>query len=67
MTFSIVSHPHPCMALLALFLAYCKRGEELFSQLAEVANAFKDLMSEFRTKLSQEEIVSQAAKLSHRK
>ncbi|XP_041766921.1 kinesin-like protein KIF2A isoform X1 [Anopheles merus] len=47
--------------------AYCKRGEELFSQLAEVANAFKDLMSEFRTKLSQEEIVSQAAKLSHRK
>ncbi|XP_035912628.1 kinesin-like protein Klp10A isoform X4 [Anopheles stephensi] len=47
--------------------AYCKRGEELFTQLAEVANSFKDLMSEFRTKLSQEEMVSQAAKLSHRK
>ncbi|XP_050074472.1 kinesin-like protein Klp10A [Anopheles maculipalpis] len=47
--------------------AYCKRGEELFTQLAEVANSFKDLMSEFRTKLAQEEMVSQAAKLSHRK
>lgn len=47
--------------------AYCKRGEELFTQLAEVANSFKDLMSEFRAKLSQEEMVSQAAKLSHRK
>ncbi|XP_052900700.1 kinesin-like protein Klp10A [Anopheles moucheti] len=47
--------------------AYCKRGEELFTQLAEVANSFKDLMSEFRAKLAQEEMVSQAAKLSHRK
>ncbi|XP_049282443.1 kinesin-like protein Klp10A isoform X3 [Anopheles funestus] len=47
--------------------AYCKRGEELFTQLAEVANSFKDLMSEFRAKLAQEEMVSQAAKLSHHK
>lgn len=46
--------------------AYCKRGEELFAKLAEFANSFKDLMSEFRAKLAEEEKMSQAAKLSHR-
>ncbi|XP_053678213.1 kinesin-like protein Klp10A [Anopheles nili] len=47
--------------------AYCKRGEELFTQLAEIANSIKDLMSEFRTKLAQEEMVSQSTKTNHRK
>lgn len=38
--------------------AYCKRGEELFTQLAEIATTCKDLMSEFRAKLAKEEMLS---------
>ncbi|XP_058127849.1 kinesin-like protein Klp10A [Anopheles ziemanni] len=42
--------------------AYCKRGEELFNQLSEVAKSIKDLISELRTKLAQEEMVSKTSK-----
>lgn len=42
--------------------AYCKRGEELFTQLAEIATTCKDLMSEFRTKLAKEEMLSHKIK-----
>uniref|UniRef100_A0AAG5DS21 Kinesin-like protein n=2 Tax=Anopheles atroparvus TaxID=41427 RepID=A0AAG5DS21_ANOAO len=42
--------------------AYCKRGEELFSQMTEVAMSIKDLMSELRSKLAQEEMVSKTSK-----
>ncbi|XP_065081909.1 kinesin-like protein Klp10A isoform X2 [Ochlerotatus camptorhynchus] len=42
--------------------AYCKRGEELFTQLAEIATTCKDLMSEFRTKLTKEEMLSHKIK-----
>ncbi|XP_055600704.1 kinesin-like protein Klp10A isoform X3 [Uranotaenia lowii] len=42
--------------------AYCKRGEELFTQLAEIATTCKDLMSEFRAKLAKEEMLSHKIK-----
>ncbi|XP_062701269.1 kinesin-like protein Klp10A isoform X2 [Aedes albopictus] len=42
--------------------AYCKRGEELFTQLAEIATTCRDLMSEFRTKLAKEEMLSHKIK-----
>lgn len=38
--------------------AYCKRGEEIFTQLADLATACKDLMAEFRGKLAREEMLS---------
>lgn len=41
------------------FLAYCKRGEEIFTQLAELATACRDLMADFRSKLAREEMISQ--------
>uniref|UniRef100_A0A336LQ14 Kinesin-like protein n=1 Tax=Culicoides sonorensis TaxID=179676 RepID=A0A336LQ14_CULSO len=37
---------------------YCKRGEELFTQLADLATACKDLMVDFRAKLTNEEMVA---------
>lgn len=42
--------------------AYCKRGEELFTQLAEIATTCRDLMSEFRAKLTKEEMLSHKIK-----
>jgi kinesin family member 2/24 len=44
--------------MFVLFPAYCKRGEELFTQLADLALACKELMGEFRSKLTKEEILS---------
>ncbi|XP_055710678.1 kinesin-like protein Klp10A isoform X3 [Phlebotomus papatasi] len=38
--------------------AYCKRGEEIFTKVAEIAIACKELMSEFRNKLMKEELIS---------
>ncbi|XP_063704640.1 kinesin-like protein Klp10A isoform X5 [Culicoides brevitarsis] len=38
--------------------SYCKRGEELFTQLADLATACKDLMVDFRAKLANEEMVA---------
>lgn len=40
------------------FPAYCKRGEELFTRLAEVAISCRDLMADFRGKLAKEEMLS---------
>uniref|UniRef100_A0A1Y9GZ93 Kinesin-like protein n=1 Tax=Anopheles dirus TaxID=7168 RepID=A0A1Y9GZ93_9DIPT len=47
--------------------AYSKRGEELFAQLKEIAANLKNQMSEFRTELAKEEMVSQTTKNGHRK
>lgn len=41
-----------------IILAYCKRGEDLFTQLADLATACKDLMVDFRSKLANEEILA---------
>lgn len=38
--------------------AYCKRGEEMFTQLAELATACRDSMADFRGKLANEEMLS---------
>lgn len=38
--------------------AYCRRGEEMFTQLADLATQCKDLISEFRSKLAREEMLS---------
>lgn len=38
--------------------AYCKRGEEIFTQLAELATSCKNLMANFRGKLANEEMLS---------
>uniref|UniRef100_A0A1L8E5J1 Kinesin-like protein n=1 Tax=Nyssomyia neivai TaxID=330878 RepID=A0A1L8E5J1_9DIPT len=38
--------------------AYCKRGEEIFAKVAEIALGCKDLVSEFRAKLMKEELIS---------
>uniref|UniRef100_A0A182QR60 Kinesin-like protein n=1 Tax=Anopheles farauti TaxID=69004 RepID=A0A182QR60_9DIPT len=46
--------------------AYSKRGEELFAQLEEIANSLKNQMSEFRTELAKEEMVSQTTKNGRR-
>uniref|UniRef100_U5ELQ3 Kinesin-like protein n=1 Tax=Corethrella appendiculata TaxID=1370023 RepID=U5ELQ3_9DIPT len=42
--------------------AYCKRGEEMFTQLAEIAIQGKEAMSMFRTKLAKEEMLSHKIK-----
>ncbi|XP_059619242.1 kinesin-like protein Klp10A isoform X1 [Phlebotomus argentipes] len=38
--------------------AYCKRGEEIFTKVADISTACKDLMIEFRGKLMKEELIS---------
>ncbi|XP_037933080.1 kinesin-like protein Klp10A isoform X2 [Teleopsis dalmanni] len=38
--------------------AYCKQGEALFTQLAELATGCRDMMADFRTKLAKEEMLS---------
>lgn len=38
--------------------AYCRRGEEMFTQMADLATQCKDLISEFRSKLAREEMLS---------
>uniref|UniRef100_A0A6B2ED65 Kinesin-like protein n=1 Tax=Phlebotomus kandelakii TaxID=1109342 RepID=A0A6B2ED65_9DIPT len=38
--------------------AYCKRGEEIFTKMAEISTACKDMMIEFRAKLMKEELIS---------
>lgn len=38
--------------------AYCKRGEKLFTELAELATACKEMMADFRGKLAREELLS---------
>lgn len=43
---------------LCFFADYCKRGEELFTQLAELATDCRDMMAQFRTKLVNEEMLS---------
>lgn len=40
------------------FSAYCKRGEEMFTELAELAIKCRNLMAEFRGKLANEEMLS---------
>lgn len=40
------------------FAAYCKRGEDIFTQLAELATTCKNLMADFRGKLANEEMLS---------
>ncbi|XP_037919407.1 kinesin-like protein Klp10A isoform X4 [Hermetia illucens] len=42
--------------------AYCKRGEEMFTQLADLATQCRDTMAEFRAKLAQEEMLSHTIK-----
>lgn len=37
---------------------YCKRGEELFTQLAELATDCRDMMAQYRAKLANEEMLS---------
>ncbi|KAL5278334.1 KIF2A family protein [Megaselia abdita] len=37
---------------------YCKRGEELFNQLVDLATTCRDLMGDFRRKLAKEEMLS---------
>ncbi|XP_055845126.1 kinesin-like protein Klp10A isoform X3 [Episyrphus balteatus] len=37
---------------------YCKQGEELFTQLAEIATSCRDSMADFRRKLAKEEMLS---------
>lgn len=43
---------------LLISLAYCKRGEEIFTQLAELATTCRNLMADFRSKLANEEMMS---------
>ena len=38
--------------------AYCKQGEGLFTQLAELAIGCRDMMADFRAKLAKEEMLS---------
>ncbi|XP_018784349.1 PREDICTED: kinesin-like protein Klp10A [Bactrocera latifrons] len=38
--------------------AYCKQGEALFTQLAELATSCRDLMADFRAKMAKEEMLS---------
>lgn len=46
--------------------AYCKRGEEMFTQLAEFAIACRDSMGDFRGKLAKEELLSHTVMPSKR-
>lgn len=38
--------------------AYCKQGEAIFTQLAELATSCRDLMADFRAKMAKEEMLS---------
>lgn len=38
--------------------AYCKEGEEFFTQLADMATSCRDMMADFRAKLAKEELLS---------
>lgn len=38
--------------------AYCKRGEAIFNKLSELVDSCKDLTTELRTKLADEELLS---------
>lgn len=40
------------------FPAYCKRGEEIFTQLADLATTCRNLMADFRGKMANEEMLS---------
>lgn len=40
------------------FLAYCKRSEELLTEIAKMAMDCRELMVQFRTKLANEEMLS---------
>ena len=35
---------------------YCKQGEAIFTELADLATGCRDLMADFRAKLAEEEI-----------
>lgn len=39
-------------------LAYCKRGESIFNKLSELVDSCKELMTDLRTKLADEEMMS---------
>lgn len=44
--------------------AYCKEGEAYFNQLAEMATSCRDMMADFRAKLTKEELLSCTVKMA---
>lgn len=46
------------LILCSFSTAYCKRGEALFNKLSELVDSCKELMTDLRTKLADEELLS---------
>lgn len=46
------------MTLFLVISAYCRRGEVIFNKLSELVDSCKELMTDLRTKLADEELLS---------